>query len=138
MRARSRSLSGAVSAPPVPGSMRRIVFMAALPDEGVDRIRQPKMQATVNALRGRIAGARYFFFLARVRLRPPGGGGTLPPARRASDSPMAIACLRLVTFLPERPLRSVPSLRSCMARLTLDPAFFPYRLAMTSPRELLT
>src|SRR5215467_13070283 len=24
--------------------------------------------------------------------------GTLPPARRASDNPMAIACLRLLTF----------------------------------------
>jgi hypothetical protein len=40
---------------------------------------------------------------------------------------MAIACLRLVTFLPERPLRSVPRLRSCIARLTLLCAFFPYR-----------
>ena len=26
--------------------------------------------------------------------------GTLPPSRRASLRPMAIACLRLVTFLP--------------------------------------
>src|SRR5581483_10025204 len=39
--------------------------------------------------------------------------GTRPPARRASDRPMAIACLRLVTFLPERPLRKVPRLRLC-------------------------
>jgi len=30
--------------------------------------------------------------------------GTLAPARRASDNPIAIACLRLVTFLPDRPL----------------------------------
>jgi len=34
--------------------------------------------------------------------------GTLPPARRAWDNPIAIACLRLRTFLPERPERSVP------------------------------
>lgn len=42
---------------------------------------------------------------------------------------MAIACLRLVTFLPERPLRNVPRLRSFMARSTLAPAALPY-LAM--------
>src|SRR4051812_42569351 len=53
--------------------------------------------------------------------------GTLPPSRRASDSPMAIACFRLVTFLPDRPLFSVPSLRSCIARSTFCDAFFPYR-----------
>jgi uncharacterized protein YjbI with pentapeptide repeats len=52
--------------------------------------------------------------------------GTLPPARRASDNPMAIACLRLFTFLPELPLLSVPCLRSCIAFLTLDCAFLPY------------
>ena len=51
--------------------------------------------------------------------------GTLPPARRASDSPMAMACLRLVTFLPERPLLSVPRIRSCIARLTFCDAFLP-------------
>ena len=28
--------------------------------------------------------------------------GTLPPAFRASDNPIAIACFLLVTFLPER------------------------------------
>jgi hypothetical protein len=63
------------------------------------------------------------FDFERLRL---GFGGTLPPSRRASDSPMAIACLRLVTFLPERPLRSVPCLRSCIARSTLLAAFLPY------------
>ena len=52
--------------------------------------------------------------------------GTFPPARRASDSPMAIACLRLVTFLPDFPLRNVPVLRSCIAFLTFDCAFVPY------------
>ena len=51
---------------------------------------------------------RYFdFFLRRF--------GTFAPARRASERPMAMACLRLLTFLPERPLLSVPFLRLCMA-----------------------
>jgi hypothetical protein len=52
--------------------------------------------------------------------------GTLPPAFLASDSPIAIACLRLLTFLPDRPLLSVPALRSCIAFLTLLCAFLPY------------
>ena len=56
--------------------------------------------------------------------------GTLPPSLRASERPMAIACLRLVTFLPERPLRSLPRFISCIDFSTLVCAFFPY-LAMT-------
>ena len=52
--------------------------------------------------------------------------GTLPPARRASDSPIAIACFRLVTFLPDRPLFSVPRFRSCIAFSTFCDAFLPY------------
>src|SRR6266581_6417313 len=52
--------------------------------------------------------------------------GTFAPALRASDSPMAIACLRLVTFLPDFPLFKVPCLRSRMTFLTLDCAFLPY------------
>jgi hypothetical protein len=51
--------------------------------------------------------------------------GTLPPARRASDSPMAIACFRLVTFFFERPLRRVPRFRSRIARSTFFWASFP-------------
>jgi hypothetical protein len=58
------------------------------------------------------------------------GPGTFPPARRASESPIAIACLRLVTFFPERPLLSVPALRSFIAFPTFSDAFFPYLLAM--------
>jgi len=58
--------------------------------------------------------------------------GTLPPAFLASDSPMAIACLRLVTFLPERPLLSVPRFLSCMAFSTFADALLPY-LAMMFP-----
>ncbi len=58
--------------------------------------------------------------------------GTLAPAARASDRPIAMACFRLVTFLPERPLLSVPCLRSCIARSTFCDAFFPY-LGMEPP-----
>src|SRR5882762_5093513 len=52
--------------------------------------------------------------------------GTFPPSFRASDNPIAIACFLLVTFLPDLPLFSVPSLRSCIAFLTFFCAFFPY------------
>jgi hypothetical protein len=60
-------------------------------------------------------------------------GGTLPPAARASDNPIAIACLRLVTFLPDPPLFSVPRLRSCIVFSTFSEAFLPYLLAMHQP-----
>jgi hypothetical protein len=49
----------------------------------------------------------------------------LPPARRASESPIAIACFRLVTFLPERPDRSLPAFISRIERSTLRLAVFP-------------
>src|SRR5207237_5688440 len=68
------------------------------------------------------AAVPYFFFL-----------GTFAPERRASDSPMAIACLRLVTFLLELPERSVPRLRSRITFSTFFPAFLLYFLAITPP-----
>lgn len=55
--------------------------------------------------------------------------GTFAPERRACDRPIAIACLRLLTFWPERPLFSFPRLRSCIAFFTFSDAFLPY-LAM--------
>jgi hypothetical protein len=58
--------------------------------------------------------------------------GTFPPERRASERPMAIACFRLVTFFPDRPLFSVPCLRSFIARSTFSDAFLPY-FAMPPP-----
>src|SRR5258705_6058085 len=70
-----------------------------------------------------------FFDDLRPLLREPFFFGTFAPASRASERPIAIACLRLVTRLPDRPLFSVPRLRSCIARSTFLPAFFPY-LAM--------
>ena len=48
--------------------------------------------------------------------------GTLLPLFLASDKPMAIACLRLVTFFPLRPLLRVPAFFSFMARSTFLPA----------------
>jgi hypothetical protein len=56
--------------------------------------------------------------------------GTLAPAARASERPIAIACLRLLTFRPEPPLRSVPALRFFIARSTVLDAFFEYFRAM--------
>ncbi len=64
----------------------------------------------------------------RARFR----GGTFAPARRASDSPIAIACLRLVTFLPDRPLRSCPCLRSRITLATFRDAFLPYFAILSS------
>lgn len=67
-----------------------------------------------------ICSKRYFFLDADF-LR-----GTFAPASRACESPIAIACFLLVTFLPERPLFNVPFFRSCIAFSTFSPAFFPY------------
>src|SRR5262245_35468951 len=58
--------------------------------------------------------------------------GTFFPFFRASDSPIAIACLRLLTFLPLRPLFSVPLLRFFIARLTSLEAPLEYRRAILS------
>src|SRR5262249_43556319 len=56
--------------------------------------------------------------------------GTLAPLSRASDNPIAIACLRLLTVLPLRPLFSVPFFFRLMALSTLLDAFLEYFLAM--------
>jgi hypothetical protein len=55
-----------------------------------------------------------------------GFGGALSPSRRASDNAIAMACLRLVTFLCEPPLRSLPSFFSCITLRTLSCVFLPY------------
>jgi hypothetical protein len=54
--------------------------------------------------------------------------GTFAPAARASESPIAIACLRLVTFFFERPERKVPCFRSCMTFFTVLATEAPYFL----------
>ena len=52
--------------------------------------------------------------------------GTFLPSALASESPIAIACFRLVTFLPERPLFNVPALRFFITRSTSADAFLEY------------
>ena len=66
-----------------------------------------------------------------VRFRPRRFEGTLAPFFRASLRPMAIACLRLVTFRPE-PLLSEPRLRRRIVDFTLFDAPFPYFAIGTS------
>jgi hypothetical protein len=61
--------------------------------------------------------------------------GTLPPASRASDKPIAIACFRLFTFSPE-PLLSSPRLNSCIVFSTFSLALGPY-FAMSSTYPLV-
>jgi hypothetical protein len=56
--------------------------------------------------------------------------GTLAPSALASERPIAIACLRLFTVRPERPLFKVPALRFFIARPTLADAFLEYFFAM--------
>jgi hypothetical protein len=56
--------------------------------------------------------------------------GTFAPAARASESPIAIACLRLLTLRPERPLFKVPALRFFIARPTLAEAVLEYFRAL--------
>jgi len=53
----------------------------------------------------------------------------LVPARRASDIPMAIACLGFVTLFFDRPERKVPCLNSCITSATFLLAPGPYFLA---------
>jgi hypothetical protein len=52
--------------------------------------------------------------------------GTFFPAFLAFDNPMAIACLRLVTFLPLRPDLSLPLFISLISVSTLLPAAGEY------------
>jgi hypothetical protein len=52
--------------------------------------------------------------------------GTFLPSALASDSPIAIACLRLVTLRPERPLFKVPALRFFITRSTSAEALLEY------------
>src|ERR1017187_4750367 len=58
----------------------------------------------------------------------PRRAGTLPPPLRASERPIAIACSRLLTGLPDFPDLSLPSFIACIALLTFVAAFGPYCL----------
>src|ERR1043165_8248321 len=57
--------------------------------------------------------------------------GTFLPFLRASERPIAIACLRLLTFLP-LPLFKVPRFFLCMAPSTSLEALLLYRLIASS------
>jgi len=74
---------------------------------------------------------RYFFRPLRVRERDD-LRGTFAPFSRASLRPIAIACFRLLTRRPERPLFSVPRFRRRIADSTLFDAFLPYLAIETS------
>src|SRR5882762_1486949 len=76
--------------------------------------------------RGGSARSEFYFFDVLL--------GTFPPSLLASDKPIAIACLRLVTFFPDRPLLSSPCFRSCIALCTFSCAFSPY-FAMSAPQK---
>jgi hypothetical protein len=70
----------------------------------------------------------YYFFALRffVAFFFEAFFGTFLPSALASESPIAIACFRLVTFLPERPLFNVPALRFFITRSTSADAFLEY------------
>jgi hypothetical protein len=71
---------------------------------------------------------RDFFAVFRVLFLAPFLApffGTFAPFFLASDKPIAIACFRLVTFLP-LPLFNWPRFFLCMARFTFLPAPFEY------------
>jgi hypothetical protein len=67
--------------------------------------------------------AGYLFVLCFLAFFFAAFFGTFAPAALASERPIAIACLRLLTFLPDRPLFKVPALRFFIARPTLADAF---------------
>jgi hypothetical protein len=67
-----------------------------------------------------------FFELALLPEDDPDFLGTFAPFSLASERPIAIACLREVTFFPLRPLFSFPSCISCIVFSTFFPAPFEY------------
>lgn len=69
-----------------------------------------------------------FDVLSNARIQLDRFRGTFAPFLRASERPMAIACLRLLTRppFPPGPERSVPRFRRCIALLTVLLAAFPY------------
>jgi len=81
---------------------------------------------------------RFYFYILNLEPRrrcaepPPRffGSGTFAPDRRASESPIAIACFRLFTFFPLRPLFNFPRFISCIARFTFCWDFLLYVLGM--------
>src|SRR4051794_30201785 len=76
-------------------------------------------RVSTNTVPGQLSNG-HFFFLVFFFL------GTFAPFLRASDRPIAIACFRLLTFLPDFPLFNVPFFFLRIVRLTELPAFLPY------------
>ncbi|HVT99262.1 MAG TPA: hypothetical protein VHE33_17300 [Acidobacteriaceae bacterium] len=101
---------------------------------GARKLRNKTMARKLGEIPGRygceFAGNYFFFddFLALLFFDADFFFGTFAPALRASDNPIAIACLRLVTFLPLRPLLSLPVFFSRITRATFFCAFGPYFL----------
>jgi hypothetical protein len=110
--------------PPVDFLARVCVREAVLLDDFLPRVVLfPRVDVDLLPLREETA----LFFLPLADFRPPLlFFGTLAPSARASDKPIAIACLRLVTVLPLPPLFNWPRFLSCMALSTLSCAFFEY------------
>ena len=75
-------------------------------------------------------GIGYFFAFRFLAVFFAAFFGTFFPSALASERPIAIACLRLVTFRPERPLFKVPALRFFITRSTSAEAFLEYFRAM--------
>jgi hypothetical protein len=92
---------------------REAVFLAEVLPEAVDFFLADFVREEPEVFAALFFGALFFaaFFFA-------GALGTLLPCFRASDSPMAIACFRLVTFFPLLPLFNLPSFISSIARFT--------------------
>ena len=105
---------------------------AARPERDVRVVRAVRPVDALRAERVVLVAAAAFVVFRRRVVVDAFFFGTLPPALRASDNPIAIACLRLVTFLRERPLLSVPFLRSLIAVPTFFFAVAPYFVAMST------
>ena len=83
----------------------------------------------------KLSSFTFRLYFLRPRLLFDDRRGTLPPLRRVSSSAMAIACLRLLTRLPERPLLRVPRLRRRIADSTFFCAALPYFAIVTSAAD---
>jgi hypothetical protein len=94
--------------------------------------RQERMDCFVALLLAMMVKAHYLFALRFLELFLffERFFGTFLPSALASERPIAIACLRLLTLRPDRPLFRVPALRFFIARPTLAEAFFEYFRAM--------
>jgi hypothetical protein len=104
---------------------------AAASSSAVRSFNRPSVAQVEAARAGRLEEG-YFLRREDPRLRLDRRRGTLPPSRRASDNPIAMACFRLFTVLPDPPDLSWPRFISCMARSTFFWAFWPYFLSAIS------